>query len=47
MTLAPGDKLEALARNDLQEEIFATPAVVDGMVYVRTAANLYAFGARR
>lgn len=43
-TLAPGDKLEVLARNDLQEEIFSTPAVVAGVLYVRTAKHLYAFG---
>ena len=39
-----GDKLEVLARNDLQEPIFASPAIVDGAIYVRTTAHLYAFG---
>ena len=29
----------------LGEKITATPALVDGMVYVRTEKNLYAFGA--
>ena len=39
-----GDKLEVVARNDLAEPIFATPAVVGGRLYVRTTGHLYAFG---
>jgi len=39
-----GDKLKVLARNDLKERIMATPAIVDGKLYVRTEKNLYAFG---
>jgi hypothetical protein len=38
-----GNKLEVLARNDLGEPIFATPAIVDGKLYVRTTSRLYAF----
>ena len=38
------DKFELVARNDLQEPIFATPAIVDGAVYVRTTGHLFAFG---
>lgn len=38
-----GDQFEVLARNDLGEEIKATPAAADGVLYVRTAAHLYAF----
>lgn len=38
------DKLEVLARNDLQEPLYASPAIVDGAVYVRTTSHLYAFG---
>jgi hypothetical protein len=30
---------------DFGEEIFATPALVDGKIYVRTANHLYCFGA--
>jgi outer membrane protein assembly factor BamB len=37
-------RLEVLARNDLQEPIMATPAPLEGRLYVRTAAHLYAFG---
>ena len=40
----PGDTLNVLARNDLKERIMATPAVVDGKIYVRTDNNLYSFG---
>ncbi len=39
-----GDTLEVLARNDLKEQIFATPAVVDNKLYVRTLSHMYAFG---
>jgi FOG: WD40-like repeat len=38
------DKLEVLAKNDLQEPLYASPAIVDGAVYLRTTAHLYAFG---
>jgi outer membrane protein assembly factor BamB len=44
VVLAAGDKLEVLARNDLREPVFASPAVLDGVLYVRTAAHLFAFG---
>ena len=40
----PGDDLKILAHNDLKERIMATPAIVDGRIYVRTEKNLYAFG---
>jgi hypothetical protein len=40
----PGDELNVLARNDLNERIMATPAIVDGTIYVRTDKHLYAFG---
>ena len=39
-----GEELHVLARNDLDEVIAATPAIVDNKVYVRTDTNLYAFG---
>lgn len=40
----PGDTLNVLARNDLKDRIMATPAIVDGKIYVRTEKSLYAFG---
>jgi len=36
------DELDVLARNDFKEKIFATPAVVENTVYIRTADHLYA-----
>jgi outer membrane protein assembly factor BamB len=38
-----GDKLEVLARNDLEEPIFATPAIVESVLYIRTPAHVFAF----
>ena len=39
-----GETLEVLARNSLDEPIIATPAIVDGNLYVRTKSQLYSFG---
>ncbi len=41
--IGAGDKLDILARNDLEEPLFATPAVIGGVIYVRTPTLLYAF----
>ena len=41
---ASGDKLNILARNDLKAAVFASPAILDGVVYLRTDKHLYAFG---
>ena len=38
-----GDNLQVLEENDLKEKITATPAVVDGKIYIRTDKHLYAF----
>jgi len=38
------DELKVLARNSFQEQIFATPAVVENRIYLRTAGHLYALG---
>jgi outer membrane protein assembly factor BamB len=35
---------EILAANNLEEDIFATPAILDGRIYVRTRETLYCFG---
>ena len=40
------DRLEVLARNELGEDIVATPAIVGTVIYIRTLRNLYAFGER-
>jgi outer membrane protein assembly factor BamB len=42
LTLGPNPKI--LATNDMRDEVYASPAVVDGIIYVRTHATLYAFG---
>ncbi|MEX2264055.1 MAG: PQQ-binding-like beta-propeller repeat protein [Bryobacteraceae bacterium] len=38
------EELKVLARNKLDGAILATPALVDGKIYVRTESHLYAFG---
>ena len=40
---AAGD-WEVLAVNELDDECFATPAIADGRIYIRTRSALYAFG---
>jgi outer membrane protein assembly factor BamB len=42
--VAAGDSLKVLARNSLGEQVMATPAIIDGKLYVRTATTLYCFG---
>lgn len=44
--LKAGGEQELLAANALDEEIYATPAIVDGHLYVRTVAALYCFGTK-
>ncbi|HBJ82550.1 MAG TPA: pyrrolo-quinoline quinone [Verrucomicrobiales bacterium] len=41
---ATSDTLKVLARNDLKASVFASPAIVDGVIYIRTDKHLYAFG---
>jgi hypothetical protein len=38
---------EILSVNRLDDEVFATPAIADGRIYVRTKSTLYAFSAPR
>lgn len=42
--LKTGDKFEILAENDLAETTYATPAVLGGKIYFRTAENLICVG---
>lgn len=44
VVFAADDTLRILARNELGESILATPAVVDGKIFLRTATRLWAFG---
>jgi outer membrane protein assembly factor BamB len=41
--LKPGPQPEPLATSDFGEAIFATPALADGRVYLRTSSKLYCF----
>ncbi|MBI2927345.1 MAG: PQQ-binding-like beta-propeller repeat protein [Verrucomicrobia bacterium] len=41
--LQAGDRLQVLAQTDLKEAIMATPALVDSILYVRSAEHLWAF----
>ena len=43
--LATGPQWEVLATNDLGEKIFATPAIADNRLLVRSRSSLYAFAA--
>ncbi len=38
------NELNILAKNDLNEKIYTTPAIVGNTIYIRTTAHLYAFG---
>ena len=42
--LQAGDDLKVLARNRFGESISATPAIVEGKLYLRTASQLFGFG---
>ena len=42
--LRPGGDLEPAVVNDLQDDIYATPALLDGRIYLRTRHTLYCFG---
>lgn len=41
---ATSDQLHVLARNDLKAPVFASPAILDGIIYLRTDKTLFAFG---
>ena len=42
--LAPGGSLDPVVVNDLGDDIYATPAISNGRIYVRTRGWLYCFG---
>lgn len=44
---ATADELKVVHEANFEDELFATPAVIDGVVYLRTKASLYCFGAQR
>jgi hypothetical protein len=45
--LKAGGRWEILAVNDLGEEVWATPAIANRTIYIRTRSALYAFAAAR
>jgi outer membrane protein assembly factor BamB len=42
--IKPGADWEVMAINDLEEDIFATPALSNGQIFLRTNNSLYCFG---
>ena len=38
------DKFEVLHTAEFKEDVYSTPAILDGRIYVRTAKALYCFG---
>ena len=44
IVLAASKEFKALGRADLDEETFATPAIANGVMYLRTRSRLYSLG---
>ena len=40
-----GEQYDLIAVNDLGEKCFASPAISDGQIFLRSAQNLYCIGA--
>lgn len=47
LVVAAGDKFNHLATNSLGELLMATPALSDGVMYVRSASSLFAIGRKK
>jgi len=47
LVLTAGRELKVLARNDLGERIVSSPAVSDGLIFIRTDESLIAVGGSR
>lgn len=47
LVIAAGEKFEHIATNSMGELLMATPALADGMMYVRSASSLFAIGRKR
>ena len=45
--LSLGPKPQTLAANDMGDDVYATPAITAGTIYVRTHKRLFAFGLDR
>jgi hypothetical protein len=46
LVVEAGPQFRVLATNDLKEKVYASPAVANGRLYVRTWDHLYCFGAK-
>ena len=44
IVIRDSESFEIIAKNNLEEEIFATPAVAENTLYIRSANSLWAFG---
>jgi outer membrane protein assembly factor BamB len=44
VVLPTGGNLEPVSVSDLGDDIYATPAISDGRIYLRTRGWLYCFG---
>ena len=42
--LKAGAEQEIVSVNELDDECYATPAISDGRIYIRTRSTLYSFG---
>ncbi|HEY0431609.1 MAG TPA: hypothetical protein VGC61_07310, partial [Pyrinomonadaceae bacterium] len=47
LVIAAGEKFSHLATNSMGELLMATPAMSDGVMYVRSATSLFAIGQKR
>jgi hypothetical protein len=47
LVIAAGQKFSHLATNTMGELLMATPALSDGVMYVRSSAGLFAIGRKR
>jgi hypothetical protein len=45
--LAAAGKFELLAKMDLGEQCYATPAIADGVMYIRTNTKLMSLGGKK
>ena len=43
VVFAAGNESRVLAKNELSEPVYATPAIADDVIYIRTSDHLYAF----
>jgi hypothetical protein len=44
LVIAAGEKFNHVATNSMGELLMATPALADGVMYVRSSASLFAIG---